>query len=911
MSTSSNKQSFASRANLEYIEQLYTQFKQSPDQVQQEWRLFFEGVDFAQDGSLGLSEKELSVYKLIEAYRQHSHLEAQVNPLMTTPAHSTFFHLSKFNLKEEDLDKKFQIGSIIGKPNSTLREIVQHLKNCYCGKITVQLSDNFPDVCNWFYKEFENHIPTQKYSVDEKKQFLQSLTRAESLEKFIHTRYVGTKRFSIEGGDSLLPMLDQLANKCTQTGVEEIVIGMAHRGRINVLANFFGKNVGIMFADFNGPTETEEKIPDFDGDVKYHLGYRSKKTTPSGSCHISLAFNPSHLETVNPVVLGQARAYQRRLGDTKERKKVIPVLIHGDAAFAGQGVVLEILQMSQVRGYKVGGTIHIIVDNQVGFTTNPENARSANHSSDVGKVISTPVIHVNGDDTEACVKAMEIAYKYRQEFHRDVIVSLCCYRRFGHNEGDEPAYTQPLMYELIKKHPTPREIYAKQISREGSVDATWPEQVYNEQMDHLQKIYDETKKQSPKLPVFKFDGFWKGLRRATPEDFEKVTPTKTSLANLQKAGECIASYPSHFSPHPKLLKLLESRRNMAQGKEAIDWGMGEMLAYGTLLLDGHSVRITGQDCVRGTFTHRHAGLYDYKTGEQHMSLKTLAPGQEFCVYDSILSEYGVMGFEYGNSITDPSFLSVWEAQFGDFGNGAQIVIDQLLSAAESKWQQMSGLVLLLPHGYEGQGPEHSSARFERFLQLCAQNNMLVCNLTTPAQIFHALRRQVLRDFRKPLVVMSPKSLLRHPKAQSQLSDLTDGNFQEVIGDNKVKADQVENIILCTGKIYYELEDYREKQGKNNTAIVRVEQLYPFPHKWLAEELKKYKKAKNLIWCQEEPKNMGAYQFAFFQIMELLEKTGLNLKLQYAGRSEKASPATGSLYRHKAEQEHIWQEAFKN
>lgn len=906
-----NKQSFASRSNLEYIEQLYTQFKQNPEGVTAEWRMFFEGVEFAQDGSLGLSDKELSVYNLIQDYRLHGYMEAQTNPLATTPANSDLLSLGKFNLKNEDLEKKFQMGSLIGKPNATLKEIVQHLKNSYCGKLSVQVGDNLPEVSHWFFKEFEQNLPQQKFSNEEKKQFLQSITRAEALEKFIHTRYVGTKRFSVEGADSMLPMLDHLVNKAAEKGAQELAIGMSHRGRINVLANFFGKNVGVMFSDFNGPTETEEKIPDFDGDVKYHLGYKSKKTTPSGTCNISLAYNPSHLETINPVVLGQARALQRKMGDTQERKKVIPVLIHGDAAFAGQGIVLEILQMSQVRGYRVGGTIHMIVDNQVGFTTNPENSRSANYSSDVGKVISAPVIHVNGDDVESCIKAIEVAVKYRQEFHRDVIVTICCYRRYGHNEGDEPAYTQPLMYEIIKKHPTAREQYAKQVVRDGAADTPWTEQIYNEQMDRLQKIFDETKANPAKLPVFKFDGLWKGYRRATPEDFEKTTITKVDKAVLQKVGEHIASYPTHFNPHPKLLKLLESRKNMAQGKEGIDWGMGEMLAYGSLVMEGKSVRITGQDCVRGTFTHRHAGLYDHKTGEQFISLKSLNPGTEFCVYDSILSEYGVMGFEYGNSITDPSFLSIWEAQFGDFANGAQIVIDQLLSSAESKWQQMSGLVLLLPHGYEGQGPEHSSARFERFLQLCAQNNMIVCNLTTPAQIFHALRRQVIRDFRKPLVVMSPKSLLRHPKAQSQLSDLSDANFLEVIGDHTVTADKVETVILCTGKIYYELEDYREKNGKTKTAIVRVEQLYPFPEKQLEAELKKYKKAKHIIWCQEEPKNMGAYQFTFFKLIDLFEKTGLKFDVTYAGRSERSSPAVGSVYRHKAEQEQIWIDAFKN
>ncbi|HND85553.1 MAG TPA: 2-oxoglutarate dehydrogenase E1 component, partial [Pseudobdellovibrionaceae bacterium] len=577
------------------------------------------------------------------------------------------------------------------------------------------------------------------------------------------------KRFSVEGGDALLPMLETLTSRCPGHGGQEIIIGMAHRGRVNVLANFMGKGLEYIFADFNGPTELTEPLDDFDGDVKYHLGYTTKKDTPQGPVQVTLAFNPSHLEAVNPVVMGITRAAQRRRGDTEKRKTVIPVLIHGDAAFAGQGIGLETFQMSGVKGYTVGGTIHIVIDNQVGFTTNPINSRTAFYSSDVAKILSCPVIHVNGDDAEACVRAMDIALRYRQTFGKDVVINMICYRRFGHNEGDEPAYTQPLMYDKIKAHPTLREIYGKKLISQNVIDQKFYDDFYNEKMDVLQKVYEETKKSPPKIKPFKFEGYWAGLKKARPEDVEASVSTQVELKVLQSLAEKIGSFPANFSPHPKLLKLLESRKNMGLGKEPIDWGMGELLAYGSLLTEGTSIRISGQDCVRGTFTHRHAGIYDHKTNECYKALDHVNEGKvEFCVYDSVLSEYGVLGFEYGNAICDPTFLTIWEAQFGDFANGAQIIIDQFITSGESKWMQMSGLVLLLPHGYEGQGPEHSSARMERFLQLAAQNNIQVMNLTTPAQIFHALRRQMKRSFRKPMIVMSPKKLLRYPKAVSTL-----------------------------------------------------------------------------------------------------------------------------------------------
>ncbi len=903
---------FAARENLDYIEQLYQQFKQNPNSVSADWKRFFEGVEFASDGSLGLSEKELDVYHLISAYRNYGHFEADLDPLTNTPAPSDQLALKRFNLGDADLEKKFQIGNIIGKPNATLKEIVQHLRACYCGKLTVQCAEALPEVRNWFIKEFEQNKSQFKLSAQEKKDIFHSLTRAESLEKFIHTRYVGTKRFSVEGGDSMLPMLETLVSRGTSKGVEEINIGMAHRGRVNVLANFMGKALEYIFADFNGPTETTEPIDDFDGDVKYHLGYKSVKKTENGECLVSLAFNPSHLEAVNPVVLGITRASQRRRKDTQNRKKVVPVLIHGDAAFAGQGVIAETFQMSNVKGYTVGGTIHIAVDNQIGFTTNPENSRSSHYCSDVSKIIATPVLHCNGDDVESCVRAMDIALRYRQEWGRDIVITMVCYRRFGHNEGDEPAYTQPLMYDIIKKHPTPREIYGKQLIRENVIDQAHYDGLYNEKIDNIQKVFENTKANPPKIQPIKFEGFWKGYRKGKPEDFDQPTNTKVDIQVLKKVGKLLSEYPAGFTPHPKLLKLLETRKNMADGKEPLDWGTAELLSYGSLLSEGTSVRLSGQDCVRGTFTHRHSGLYDSKTGEAYSALDTINSDKvEFCVYDSVLSEYGVLGFEYGNAISDPTFLTIWEAQFGDFANGAQIIIDQFLTAGEAKWQQMCGLVLLLPHGYEGQGPEHSSARLERFLQMCAQHNMQVCNLTTPAQIYHALRRQIKREFRKPMIIMSPKSLLRHPKATSTLEELADGTFQEVINDASVKdPKKVETVALCSGKVYYDLLEEKEKSKIERTALVRVEQIYPNPMNQIKAILKAYPKAKNLVWCQEEPKNMGSWGHIYFRLAEMIEKEGFNLKLHYAGRPDRSSPATGSIYRHKVEQAQLVADCFK-
>lgn len=923
------KHSYLNRPNLEYIEELYQRFLKNPDDVGSEWRLFFEGVEFSQNLSgpsagvnttIGgsVSSQELDVYNLIRAYRDYGHFEANLNPLSDATRSFPELSFSNFNLKEEDLEKTFQIGRIVGKPNAKLKDIIAHLRNSYCRTISVQVSDANPTVRDWFIREFEQNAELQ-LTADEKKNVLHKLMLAESFEKFIGTRYVGKKRFSAEGADSMIPMLDRLVSRGTSLGVEEIVVGMAHRGRLNVLANFMGKAVNSIFAEFDGVRDDENSF--FDGDVKYHLGFSNDRQTANGTCHLSLAFNPSHLEAVNPVVLGMVRAKQRRREDTSERKKVVPLLIHGDAAFAGQGIVQETLQMSQLAGYTVGGAIHLIIDNQVGFTTGPENARSAPYSSDISKMIQTPVILCNGDDVEACVRAMDIAIRFRQDFKRDIVVTMICYRKYGHNEGDEPAFTQPLMYEKIKKHPTVFEIYSNQLTQIGVIAKPEAEEMFKSRIDQLQNLLDEARKSPPKMKPLAFEGFWKGLRRAKAEDFAKPTDTTIKLETVKELGKLLTTLPEGFSPHPKIVKLLEGRAKMMDGEGAVDWGMGEMLCYGSLLKDGTPVRISGQDVVRGTFTHRHSGFFDIKTAQPYFPLKTITPDKvEFCIYDSFLSEYGVVGFEYGNSSSDPTFLTIWEAQFGDFVNGAQIIIDQFISSAEQKWQRMSGLVMLLPHGYEGQGPEHSSARLERFLQLCAQENMQVVNMTTPAQLFHALRRQVKRDFRKPLIIMSPKSLLRHPKVVSKLKDLAEGTFQEVIADQFVTGSEVETVVLCTGKIYYDLLAEREKldpqgqpiispQGQEKTAIVRVEQLYPFPEQQLAQVLKSYKRLNRVIWAQEEPKNMGAWFFIQNRITELLIGEGLLIPVVYIGRTERASPATGSEKVHQHEQAEIVQACF--
>ena len=902
------------RNNLEFVEDLYQRFLQNPESTDPQWRLFFEGVEFAQKmptkGSFSFSE--LDVYHLIEHYRNYGHLKAKLDPLNLSSNKNDSFELSRFNLKAADLEKTFQVGTILGLTNAKLKDIIAFLEKTYCQTLTCEISECRPEVRDWFRREFEKSPEPLAFSREDRIEIFRQLARTESLEKFIHTRYVGTKRFSIEGGDALIPMLEHLVKRGSQISVEEMVIGMAHRGRINVLANFMDKAIDIIFSEFDGTAF--EKL-DFDGDVKYHMGYSSDKKTAGGQMHISLAFNPSHLEVVNPVVLGMARAKQRRRNDTVDRKKVVPVLIHGDAAFPGQGVVAETLQMSRLQGYTVGGTVHIIINNQVGFTTDPKDARSVRYASDAAKSIKAPILLVNGDDVEACVKAMDLAIRFRQKFGEDVVIDLICYRRYGHNEGDEPAFTQPVMYEVIKNLPTLMTQYAEKLAQENVLPKSESEKFYKEKIDNLQRILDETRKNKPQGKPAAYGSQWSGLRKGKLEDFEKPVATAVPRSTLDKVAKVLTEEPKEIQVHSKIAKLIAARKQMAE-TGALDWAMGELLAYGSLCLEGTPVRLSGQDCKRGTFTHRQAVYFDHKSNTEYCPLSTLNPEKgEFCIYNSLLSEMAVVGFEYGNSCSDPSFLTIWEAQFGDFANGAQIIIDQFLSSGEEKWSRSAGLTLLLPHGYEGQGPEHSSARLERFLQLCAQGNMQVCNFTTPANLFHALRRQIKRDFRKPLVVMSPKSLLRHPKVVSSWKDFTDGKFLEVIEDPKVKdPNQIETLILCSGKLYYDLDEAREKTfaaQSANTAIVRVEQLYPFPKVQLTPYLNGYPKVNRIVWAQEEPKNMGSWNYIEPKLRAMLSEFGKKkLDIEYVGRTERASPAVGSHHIHVHEQQEIIANCFK-
>jgi 2-oxoglutarate dehydrogenase E1 component len=912
------KFSYLSVQNVGYIEEQFHQFLKSPGSIDPEWRLFFEGLEFARklggggaSASPGAAAKELKAYDLIRAYRQFGARKAQLDPLGLTNKEFEGLHFSRFGLTEGDLDQPFAVGETIGLSGATLRKIIERLEQLYCGTLTAEWADCDPAVQHWFQQEFEKS--TTALLAESRQRAHEALVKAEGLEKFIHIRFVGAKRFSVEGGESLMPMMEHLLELGSQDGMEELVVGMAHRGRVNMLANFCGKPVELLFAEFLGHGSQSQGFS-ADGDVKYHMGFSQDRQVNGANIHISLAFNPSHLEAVDPVVIGMTRAKQRLRQDNKERKRVLPVLIHGDAAFIGQGVVAETLQLSQLEGYTVGGTLHIVVNNQVGFTTSPQFARSVPFCTDIARSLRVPVLHVNGDDVDSCLRALALAYRFRQAFRQDVVIDLVCFRRFGHNEADEPAFTQPVMYDSVKNHPTVREIYSRKLVSEAVMEEGKSKAALDAEMDRLGAILDKTKSEQTAPRFFALEGVWKGLRRPNAQDIWTPVSTQAEEAILRKVAQTITQWPEGFQPHPKLQKLLEGRKKMMETGE-FDWGMAELLAYGALVLEGIPVRISGQDAGRGTFTHRHALFHDSKTGARYSPLNTLNPDRaDFAVHDSSLSEYGVLGFEYGNSSTDPRSLVIWEAQFGDFANGAQIIIDQFMASAESKWQRMTGLTLLLPHGYEGQGPEHSSARMERFLQLCAQDNLQVAYPTTPGQIFHILRRQVKRDFRKPLVIMSPKSLLRHPKVISTLSDLTKGGFREVLGDSAAAREpsNIKKVILCSGKLYYELVDERSKSGQEGSvAIVRVEQIYPFPAEQIAQQVRLFPNLKQIIWAQEEPKNMGAYSFVAPRLQELfVDLAGKGVAFRYLGRTERASPAIGSAKGHEVEQQEIIKGCFR-
>lgn len=905
------------------------------DDIYRDLRIPYEPVHWAKDRhrlQLGTADndeivaREAAALQMINAYRVRGHLLADLDPLEYKVSRHPELDPQYYGFTLWDLDRQFVCGGLCGKQTANLRDILDTLRETYCGKIAPEYMHMQETVQKrWLQDRMEPARNKQPLDGATKRRILMKLNDAEAFEKFLHTKYVGHKRFSMEGAESVIPMMDYLFSEAAADGVVEGVIGMAHRGRLNVLANTLGKSYEQIFREFEGDIDPNSR--EGSGDVKYHLGADGIHQTPSGSfMKLTLASNPSHLEAVDPIVEGMVRAKQKLLGD-KNRAFVLPVLLHGDAAFAGQGVVAETLNLSQLNGYRTGGTIHLVINNQIGFTTGPESARSSTYATDVAKMVQAPIFHVNGDDPEACIRAMKLAYDFRQQFHKDVVVDLVCYRRHGHNEGDEPSLTQPKMYKLIKEHRSVRKIYTEQLLRKGDISPEEAEQWLDQFQKRLQEAFDRTKEQeappSQRDPLYTDEELTGYQKTASPD-------TSISVEVLDKVRGALTSLPEGFTPHPKLKPVLAKRKAMADGTEPMDWGAAEAIAFGSLLVDGFRVRLSGQDSGRGTFSHRHAVVHDYVTGEGYTPLNALAkPAQaspvadpvvidnaltqqihepvadvDFQVYDSLLSEYGVLGFEYGYAVADPGALVAWEAQFGDFMNGAQIIIDQFISSAEEKWGQHSGLVLLLPHGYEGQGPEHSSARLERFLTLCAEGNMQVIYPTTPAQYFHALRRQMKNNPRKPLIVTTPKSLLRHPMAVSRIEDLTNGRFEPVLHD-VATSDEVKRVIITSGKVYYDLKTARDKANAK-VAILRLEQYYPFPQPILAEALKGYPNATEVVWVQEEPRNMGAWPFLHEHLESVL---GANQKLTYVGRPKAAAPATGSHHRHEDQQKALVEKAI--
>ena len=916
--------SVSASANAALIEEYHQRWLENPDSVDPTWRAFFQGFTLGggqvppattpaiEKVSIVDSLKQASVHYLINAYRALGHTQAHLDPLSSPPTPQLRLQLDQFNLTEADLDTSFDTGTYLGGGQMKLRDIIASLRLTYCSHVGVEYAHIQDPACRrWLQERIESTRLQPKFTKPQKVRILRRVHKAELFEKFLHTKYVGQKRFSLEGGETIIAALDAVIDHCPVAGIEEIVMGMAHRGRLNVLCSVMRKSFDQLFEQFS-----ENYIPDTvagDGDVKYHLGYESVLTTTSGKkVEVRLAANPSHLEIVNPVVEGKARARQRIRGDAKERRKVMPLLIHGDAAVAGQGVVAETLQFSQLPGYRTGGTVHFIINNQVGFTTDPADARSTRYCTDIAKMVEAPIFHVNGDDPEAVCMIAQLAVDFRVQFRRDVFVDMYCYRKHGHNETDEPSFTQPMLYRRIAAHKQVSALYTRRLIEAGTISEAEGEAIKAEYSAALDENLAKAKaREAAKAEKRKADAAhpqaaaFKGSNAIFQPAFHH-TPVTTAVdpATLDQVVHALTTIPEGFKVHSKIRRFTEARAEAHRHGGPYDWGMGEALAFGTLLLDGTPVRLSGQDCERGTFTHRHAVFNDTETGGKHTPLNAIAEKQaRFCVYNSLLSEAAVLGFDYGYSLDYPDMLCIWEAQFGDFANGAQVVIDQFIASGESKWQRCSGITLLLPHGYEGQGPEHSSARLERFLQLCAENNIQVVNLTTPAQLFHGLRRQMMRDFKKPLVVMSPKSLLRHPGAVSRLEDFTKGSFQEII-DDPIESEKCERLILCSGKVYYDLIDYREKHQVANTAIIRVEQLYPLHRDRLGQLADAYGRDARLIWCQEEPQNMGAWAFIAPQLEEIFGR-----KPVYAGRDAASSPAVGLLALHRLQLATFLRNAF--
>jgi 2-oxoglutarate dehydrogenase E1 component len=970
MSASKNKifetTSFLSKSNSSYIELMYEKYSNSPDNVPESWRQYFEGINDNQD----LVKKEVSgaswtpkklkhtsdidpdIYEkfipenlnysleskiakekpqssssdiesstkdsvraimMIRAYRIRGHLQSELDPLeLTKKEYAPELDPKTYGFTDSDMNKKIFLDEVLGLKYATLKEILDILKRTYCSNIGFEFMHmNDPEEKSWIQARVEGKDKEIHFTERGKKAILNRLIEAEGFEKYLAKKYVGTKRFGLDGCEALIPAMEQIIKRGGALGCKEVKIGMPHRGRLNILTNVIQKPLKKIFKEFGGdPGIASGGVS---GDVKYHLGASANREFDGNLVHVSLTANPSHLEAVNPVVLGQTRAKQDFHKD-KDRKQVIPILLHGDAAFAGQGIVAECFAMSGLTGHNIGGTIHIIVNNQIGFTTQPEFSRSSPYPSEVAKMVQAPIFHVNGDDPEAVTYCAKIATEYRQKFNRDVVIDIFCYRKFGHNEGDEPSFTQPLMYKKIKKHESALSKYSKQLIDEGSIS----EEYFKNELANYQKILDEEFEASKNYKSNEFDwftGVWSKFTSELGQDRRGVTGV--DIEKIKTLGRKLSTIPATFNPHKTISRIFENRLNMLETGKEIDWALAETLALGTISDEGYGVRLVGQDSVRGTFSHRHAGINDQETGERYYPIKNLSSNQgKVEIIDSLLSEMGVLGFEYGYSLTDPDTLVLWEAQFGDFANGAQVIFDQFISSGEKKWTRASGLVMLLPHGYEGQGPEHSSARVERYLQACAQENIQVVNCTTPANYFHALRRQLHRPFRKPLVVFTPKSLLRHKRCISEIEDFTKENsFHRVLSDKAeysqynmiplAKDEEIEKVILCTGKIYYDLVDEREKQKANKVQLVRIEQLYPFPAKTLARHLNRFSNAKSFVWCQEEPQNMGCWNHVERYINRTLEYINAKSKtLKYTGRKPSASPASGYLKKHLAQQQEI-------
>ena len=901
-----DKYSFLNAAHTAHFAELYDQYLINPDSVEPSWRAFFQGFDFGmeQQADVEIPEdvlKEFRVVKLIDAYRGSGHLFTKTNPVRRRRQYSPTLDIKNFGLDQDDLTTVFSAGDIIGIGAASLADIIIHLERIYCESIGMEyMYIRHPERVNWIQKWINKNGNHPNFNNDQKKQILKKLNEAVTFEQFLHTKYVGQKRFSLEGGESLIPALDALIETAALDGVEQFVVGMAHRGRLNTLTNIFGKSATDIFSEFDGK-DYEEEV--FDGDVKYHLGWTSNRMTDSGLwVNLNIAPNPSHLEAVNAVVEGIARAKQDRTY-ADQPNKVMPILIHGDAAIAAQGVVYEVVQMAQLDGYKTGGTIHIVVNNQIGFTTNYLDGRSSTYCTDVGKATLSPVLHVNADDVEAVVHAMHFAVAYRNRFKRDVFIDLLGYRKYGHNEGDEPRFTQPKLYKAIANHKNPRDIYAEKLISERVITHHELELMEKEYKARMEENLEVSRKEQNTIITPFMQDEWEGFERVKVDGMLDSINTSCDQKVLEKVGSAITKLPEDKSFIRKIQRLIGERHKMFFKTKTLDWAMGEMLAYGSLLAEGHDVRVSGQDVERGTFSHRHAVIKVEDSEEKVILLNSISEDQgQFSIYNSLLSEYGVMGFDYGYALARPKALTIWEAQFGDFSNGAQIMIDQYLSSAEDKWKLQNGLVLLLPHGYEGQGAEHSSARMERYLQLCAKDNMYVVDVTTPANLFHVLRRQVKPNFRKPLVVFTPKSLLRHPKVISSIDEFTSGTFQPIIQDDLIPVKNTKTLVFCTGKFYYDLIDEREKKGRDDVAIIRLEQLFPLPKKEIEKILADYNHVTDVVWAQEEPRNMGAWS-------HLLLHLPAAQQFRVASRRFYGTPAAGSATRFKRRHQQVLDYVF--